>query len=149
MTNPVSDAPSADFAAGVATATAAQATEDAAEAEVVAESAAAVAETAVEIAVAAEDAAWDARAAIEDLRFEVMARFDELTARTVVAESVALEAVDAIETETADADDEITPPEQNDAPKKPAPTEDPKGSSGAPKKVAHTGYGASWIQPRG
>lgn len=139
-----------EFAAGVATATAAQAAEDAAEAESAAEVALIVAEGAAETAGAAEAAAWDARTAIDDLRFEMNSRFDELAARTVVAEAVALEAAEAIEDEGGSPGDEITPPEQHDSTGKPAPTEEePKGSSGAPKpKKSHTGYGASWIQPR-
>jgi hypothetical protein len=142
--------PSAEFAAGVATATAAQASEDATEAEVIAEGAASTAEVAIEIASEAESAAWDARAAIEDLRSEMAARFDELGARISVAEVVAVEAVEAIEEEGADSGDEITPPEQTTS-TKPAPVEDdPSGSSGAPKKKAPaSGYGARWIQPRG
>lgn len=59
---------SAEFNAGVATATAAQAAGEAAEAVATAEGATRAAGDAVDIAVDAEGTAWDARIAVDDLR---------------------------------------------------------------------------------
>lgn len=68
----------AAFAAGVATATAEQASQDAAGAEFRAELAADDAERAAATAAAAETEAWEARAAVDQLRAEMFGALDEI-----------------------------------------------------------------------
>lgn len=78
MENPPETDTGAAFAAGVATATAEQASADAAGAEFRAEIAAGDAAAAAERAADAETAAWDARAAVDGLRSDMMAALDDI-----------------------------------------------------------------------
>lgn len=68
------------FAAGVATAEAAQAQEESAEAVALAEAATAVAETALEVAASAESDRWADRDAVDGLRAEVAGLRDDVAA---------------------------------------------------------------------
>lgn len=79
VTPPVSEEGTA-FAAGVAAATAAQASEDAEAAEQRAEAAEQRAEAAADRVADAETAAFDARAAVADLETRLMGRLDEIAA---------------------------------------------------------------------
>jgi hypothetical protein len=123
---------SADFAAGVATAVAAQADEEATTAAVVAEQAAGVAEVAQETAWNAQDAVTELRYVVEDQGVRLAAR----EAATVVVEETELAEVEA--------DDEISAPEAVEGKSKPEPKDPDEGSGTTPKKK-HTGYGAGWI----
>ncbi len=116
-----------DFAAGVAAATAEQASEEAGEAVEAAEAAQGTAEVALDVADAAVGTAWDAQAAVAELREEMFARLDELRATAV--EEVAVEEA---------------------APDHPAPepktTEDTTEKSHGDEKPKRTAYGAkSWF----
>lgn len=66
------------FAAGVATATAAQATEDAAEAGAQAETAEIIADSAAQQAAVASETAWDARSAVDQLAATNAQQFAEI-----------------------------------------------------------------------
>lgn len=115
---------SADFAAGVATATAAQASQDADEAQEAAEAAEGTASAAVSIAASAEETAWDARAAVNDLDYRITERLDEIAAR--------LENIPA----DKPSDDGAPPaPERREEPK-----EEPKPKE--QKESSEAGYGS-------
>lgn len=125
---------SADFAAGVAAATAVQAAGDAAEAEQTAEVAQAQAEVATEVAVTAEATAWDARVAVDELGAMVAdglaALRAELDARVPPAPLVVDTGVPA-------------PDPKDQAPAPPADADEP------PAKPKRTAYGSGRWFPGG
>lgn len=71
----------ADFAAGVAAATAEQAAETAATAEIHAVEAAELADIAIDAAIRADETAWNAQDAVAELRGEMLAGFDAIAGR--------------------------------------------------------------------
>lgn len=115
------------FAAGVAAATAEQATETAAEAEQTAESAEMVADVALSVAGDANETAWDARAAVDELRNEIIGRLDELGTREAPAGG-------------------MPPGGEGQAAPAPEKKETPAAPAATTEKKSRSGYGAkSWF----
>lgn len=117
------------FAAGVATAEAAQAQEESAEAVALAEAATAVAETALEVAASAESDRWADRDAVDGLRGEIAELREDVSALLVRDEPPAVTVDDLA-------------PEVLNTPEVPAETGETKLETPAAGHSKRSGYGS-------
>lgn len=130
------------FAAGLATATAAQATEQADAATARAEQADAIAGVAATQAAGASETAWNAQTAVEQLAATTAAQFAELReALVVVATPPAAPVVDDLAPEPVSQSSDDSPKDEKDK---------PATSTESKTETTERGYGSSsWFGKRG